>query len=424
MQINFSNLSKISQTSPSNGLEVQKIQNNRTKFDILWQEILDRNQGFLDLPKNQQQVIDIKAFIQDLPIKYEHIVLLGIGGSSLGPQTIVDALGKNSQPKIYFMDNIDPDFVFETLTSLDLAKTLVLVQTKSGTTPETLAQYFLFKEQLIDAELELKNHFVFVTDPEKSYLLEEAKSHKIFTFIIPPNVGGRFSVLSPVGLLVAQLAGISADNILEGAQHFLERTQNLENYLAFDLATTIFELEKTGKKNLVIMPYSSKLKTFSAWCVQLIAESLGKEIDLQNNLVNRGITPIGAVGATDQHSSLQLFKEGPDDKLLVFIEIEEFSNKIQIPSVWENTSFDYFANHTFNDLISSELKATSTSLTESNKPNLTITIPKLDGFNLGKLFMLFELAVAFLGQMWQVDTYNQPGVERSKVLTREFLAKK
>ena len=179
-----------------------------------------------------------------------------------------------------------------------------------------------------------------------------------------------------------------------------------------------------GKNITVFMPYSSQLKIMANWYTQLLSESVGKQLDQEGSEVFAGVTPLPALGATDQHSQLQLFQEGPHDKLVVFVEVEKFASELKIPSLWSTEdNLDYLKNKTFNQLIQAEFEGTRNSLTESLRPNITLKVDQVNEYSLGELFMFLEISVAFLGEILNIDTYNQPGVERSKILARQILSK-
>lgn len=395
------------------------------KFLDLKNKVLSRKQAFLELPYDLKTQKEISKFAEKVKGKYRHIVILGIGGSMLGPKCLIETLkNQTTKPQVHFVDNIDPDLVKKIETEIDFHKTLFLVQTKSGTTPETLAQYFYFRALVIKLNLSTSDHFCFVTDKGDSYLNEVSITEGIPHFFIPTAVGGRFSVLSAVGLVVSALTNININQLLKGAAEIKEKYFDKHNPEIYLLALAQYQLYRLGKNINVIMPYSSRLKTFSDWYLQLLSESIGKSHDLEGNLVNVGITGVPALGATDQHSQLQLFKEGPNDKLIIFLRLEKFENSCKIPSIaGSKKQFQYLENISFEELITAEFLGTRQSLTESEKTNITISISELNEFNLGALFMIFEIATAFLGEFLNINTYDQPGVERSKVLTREFLKK-
>ncbi len=415
-------LQSIFNTHPTHSINFQEFSTLTEKFSEYQDRLLNCGQGFLELGDQPQTVQEIQTFAKKHKDK-EYFVILGIGGSMLGPKTIVDALvSLELRHKVICVDNIDPSIIQELVGWLPLAKTLFLVQTKSGTTPETVSQYLFFKHQLQQANLDLKEHLVFVTDPVSGWLKEEAKELNIDTFFVPQNVGGRFSVLSPIGLLIAGLVGVDIVAMLAGAKQ-VAVNQQLE---AFQMAATSFLLTQKEKTNVVIMPYSSRLKTFAEWCIQLIAESLGKRFNLDNVEVFTGLTPIPALGATDQHSQLQLFQEGPYDKQIIFIYVESFQDLVPIPAetLHNHPTLNYLYEQSFNSLIQAEFMGTCKSLTEAGRPNMTVTISCLDAWHLGALFMFFELYTVFLAQLSHINAFDQPGVERSKTLTKEILSKR
>lgn len=430
LTIDFLNLFKTYQNSPENGINQEDFKDYQEQFQTYKDLILSRGQGFLELPTQPENVARIIAWTEENQSKYKHIVLLGIGGSMLGPQTILQTLdsplarqkrGFKKDIKVFCVDNSDPFLIQEIASQIDLEKTLFLVQTKSGSTPETISQYFFFRNLIQKEGLKVQDHFVFVTDPKNGYLREVANNEGITAFPIPPNVGGRFSVLSSVGLLVSCLVGLDIEAMLKGALDAKKEFFEGQNQAAYKLALSQFLLDKKGKNITVLMPYSSRLRKLADWYTQLLSESIGKEYDLNGQKKQTGITPVAALGATDQHSQAQLFKEGPDDKLIIFIEIENQEEKLEIPVLTENEKFQYLKNTTFEELIKAQLKGTEQSFTESNKPNFKICLPELSAYTLGGLFMFLKLSVASLGELYEIDTFNQPGVERSKVITQEIL---
>lgn len=344
---------------------------------------------------------------------------LGIGGSSLGTETIVRALAGPTAPTFHFLDNIDPDYLWNVLEQTLPQKTLIYVVTKSGTTMETLAQFaFLFKwlEKSLGTE-EAKKHIVFCTDPAKGALRELSSQWDIPTFTIPPNLGGRFSALGPVGLFPALVAGIDTKGIMKGAldyrAHILEQIEKRQVPVVADLAYRLVEQYRVNKRNItVLMPYSQRLKPFSAWFTQLWAESLGKE--------SKGMTPVPATGATDQHSILQLLRDGPNDKVVGFVEIQGFNHVIELK--WNGPKLDALENVTgitLNQLIDAELNATRQVLTNNDRPNFTVVLPKLNSNTLGQMFYFFEVLTALAGYYLGIDPFDQPGVEEGKKLTQE-----
>lgn len=370
-----------------------------------------REQGFPQLPRSKAQLVAVKHLAMQLKGKFENIVVLGIGGSSLGITCLRDALkgpywNMHGSPRLFVMDNLD--LIEELEKVIDPDKSLFIVISKSGRTPETMAQYFYFREKVS------KENFVFITDPEGGELRRIGYADGIPMLDIPQNVGGRFSVLTAVGLFPAALLGIDIEALLEGAEEMVSSFYKEEYHLnlPFQLAAVQYLLDwKHGIQMTVMMPYSTNLWTLADWYRQLLAESIGKE--------GNGLTPIRALGATDQHSQLQLYNEGPTDKLLILMSLAEAESKT-IPEV-KNEAMSYLSGVSFHNLMNVEMKATAQALSQYKKPNIHIELPKLDAKELGKLLLLFEGSIAFLGEYYSIDAFNQPGVELSKKLTKESL---
>jgi glucose-6-phosphate isomerase len=388
-----------------------------SQFQSYKTSLLSKDQGFIDLPQNHELVSQIKTFTSTLQDRFSHIVLLGIGGSSLGPKMLVDTLSENANIEVTILENIDPYEINKLSQRLPLSSTLFLVVTKSGGTPETMAQFLYFRERLNMAGLEPQKHMVFTTDPVDGILRSIATKENYQSFPVPTNVGGRFSVLSSVGLVIASLVGVDIYELLEGAGNVTSsiHQDEVSACLPYLYAQTQFELYNKGKIISVLMPYSTRLKTLGLWYSQLIAESIGK-----NPLV--GITPVASLGTTDQHSLLQLFKEGPKDKLITFVEIADHQTTVEIPSN-SYPELAYLNGHSFNNLIQAELNGTETSLKNTDISTVKLTLDSITPYSIGELIMFFELSTAFLGEFFEINAFNQPGVEESKILARENLKK-
>ncbi len=403
----------------------------KTIADVL-QKIEKHNQGFYKIIDDKKTFTEIKNFAKKIHGKHKDIVVLGIGGSALGTICLQQSLkhlfenelkknGKSSNwPKLHVLDNIDPSLITELEDIIDYKKTLFIVISKSGCTPETVAQYFYFRHATESHKLDSKKHFVFITDHKNGFLRKTADEEKIPSFAIPENVGGRFSVLTSVGLLPAALIGINIDKMLAGARVARDKflSTNPKENLSFQLAEIQYALAKKGKTINVLIPYAQKLSRLADWYRQLLAESIGKKLNNKGKIVNVGITPINALGVTDQHSQLQLYNEGPNDKFFIFLEVEKLAPELAIPHSEKNAP-----KMSFNKLLKIELDATIASLTQNNRPNITIKIDEINAENLGALFMLFEGATAFLGEMFDINAFDQPGVELSKELTKKAIAK-
>ncbi|MBD3156824.1 glucose-6-phosphate isomerase [Candidatus Peregrinibacteria bacterium] len=393
--------------------------------------IRQKNQGFHTIIDDTKTLDDIMQFVRSVEGRYTHIVVLGIGGSALGTLCLQQSLTplyrahphNSHHPHLYVLDNIDPALLQETLEVIDLKKTLFIVVSKSGKTPETIAQYSFFRKQTDNADLPASKHFVFITDKKKGLLRTISDKEAIPSFIIPDNVGGRFSVLTPVGLLPAALIGIDINKLIRGAHTMRDifYTDDIEKNIPFRVAALQYALSKKGKSITVMMPYAQKLERFADWYRQLLAESIGKAHDNDGNTVNVGLTPVKALGVTDQHSQSQLYNEGPNDKFFMFLSVQDFGTDMNIPVIHDDPSIDYLRDVSFATLMHTEQKGTQQSLIENKRPLITISIDTINEEYIGGLFMLFECATAFLGEFYSINAFDQPGVELSKVITKKLL---
>lgn len=395
--------------------------------------------GWTELPYNQKEIVnDIMATAKIIRKKFDNFVVLGIGGSALGPTAVFQALchlrhnelpaRRRKAPKLYVEDNVDPERMASLLDVLDLNKTVFNVITKSGATSETMSQYLiimdLLKKKFGD---KAKEHMIATTSAKKGNLIKIAQEEGLKTFYIPDGVGGRFSELCPVGLLPAAVLGIDIKVMLEGAA-FMDKICKSKDYRknpALVAALLQFMSMKKGKNISVMMPYSDGLRYVADWYCQLWGESLGKAVDLDGNTVYAGQTPVKALGVTDQHSQIQLYREGPFDKVITLIAVDNFRAEVTISEGCENIpDVNFLCNHTMNELINSERKATEYALTTANRPNCTITVPEINAFTVGELLYMFELETAYTGAMLNVDTFNQPGVEGGKNATYALFGRK
>ncbi|MBR1676081.1 MAG: glucose-6-phosphate isomerase [Clostridia bacterium] len=395
--------------------------------------------GWTELPYNQNEVVkDIKATAQTIRKKAKNFVVLGIGGSALGPYAVFQALchlhyndlprKDRKGPKFYVEDNVDPERMAALLDVVDPAETVFNVITKSGATSETMTQYLIIydilKERLGDKAAE---HIVCTTSETKGNLIKLAKQEGFKTFYIPDGVGGRFSELCPVGLLPAAVLGIDLTELLAGAAYMDKSCLSavINKNPALISAMLQYIAMKKGKNISVMMPYADSLKYFADWYAQLWAESLGKEIDRDNRIVNAGQTPVKALGVTDQHSQVQLYTEGPFDKVVTFLAVDKYRTEVKIPEGCKDIPDVHFlSGHTMNELISAERSATEYALTVKGRLNRTIFLPEVNAFTIGQLIAFFEYETAFAGELLNIDAYNQPGVENGKNATYALLGRK
>lgn len=393
---------------------------------------------WMNLGYNEETVWLVKEYAAMIKGRFDNILVLGIGGSALGGQAVCEALLKpywniltpeqrDNFPRIFFLDNIDPDQINGLLDVLDLKKTLINVITKSGSTAETMSQFMIVKDRL-EKELgeEYRKNIVATTDKNAGILRQISNEEGYKTFVVPDDVGGRFSVFSAVGLLPFALVGIDIEDIVQGVKDIdlaLKNTDIHHNIAAQNALIHYLMDTKKGKNLSVMMPYSSRLKYVSDWYVQLWAESLGKNVDNNGNPVNIGPTPIKALGATDQHSQIQLYNEGPNDKLINFIRVKEFDTTLEIPKIFEFTGIGYLGGKTINELINAEADSTRVALVDYERPNVTITLPCINGYNIGQLLYMLEVQTAIAGELYNINTFNQPGVEQAKNYTYALMGR-
>lgn len=393
---------------------------------------------WMNLGYNEETLWYVKEYAAMVQDRFENILVLGIGGSALGGLAVTEALLKpywnllsseqrEGLPRIFFLDNIDPDTMAGLLGILDLKKTLVNVITKSGSTAETMSQFMIVKN-MMEAELgdDYRKNIVATTDKRTGVLRQIAEQEGYKTFVVPDDVGGRFSVFSAVGLLPFALVGIDIDEITNGIKDMdllLKNTDINENIAAQNALIHYLMDTQKGKNLSVMMPYSSRLKYVSDWYVQLWAESLGKNKDKDGNEVQIGPTPIKALGATDQHSQIQLYNEGPNNKVINFIRVKEFDNTLEIPPIFEYTGIGYLGGKTINQLINAEADSTRVALADYQRPTVTITIPKINGYYVAQLLYMLEVQTAIAGELYNIDTFSQPGVEQAKNYTYALMGR-
>lgn len=393
---------------------------------------------WMNLGYNEETLWYVKEYAAMVQGRFDNILVLGIGGSALGGIAVTEALLKpfwnllspeqrEGLPRIFFLDNIDPDYMVGLLNILDLKKTLVNVITKSGSTAETMSQFMIVKN-ILEQELgdNYRYNIVATTDKKTGILRQIAEQEGYKTFVVPDDVGGRFSVFSAVGLLPFALVGIDIDEIVNGIKDMdlaLKNTDIKENIAAQNALIHYLLDTKKGKNLSVMMPYSSKLKYVSDWYVQLWAESLGKNKDKEGNAVCVGPTPIKALGATDQHSQIQLYNEGPNNKVINFIRVKNFDNTLEIPNIFEYTGIGYLGGKTINQLINAEADSTRVSLADYKRPTISIYLDKVDGYNVAQLLYMLEVQTAIAGELYNIDTFNQPGVEQAKNYTYALMGR-
>jgi len=394
-----------------------------------------------DYEERRTELDAIKAKGDEIAERFDDFVVLGIGGSALGPICVHRALNhiyynllgkeeRGGRPRFFVLDNIDPDLLADFLDLIDPRRTCFNVISKSGETPETISQfmgfYDLVKEKVGDR---VNEHFVVTTSEsvnnsatgkkEPPPLRVAAERLGMDLFWIPENVGGRFSELSVVGLLPAAVTGIDIHSMIRGAQAAAKICGSpslFENPAYLNGAIHFLAERYRGKRISVLMPYSEALREVADWYRQLWAESLGKRRCEPPNEVFVGQTPARALGTTDQHSQIQLYVEGPNDKIVTFVAVGEFDRTFKTGTGLNEylLGLDYLAGREILDLFRAEMEGTEFSLSRSERPNVRITLGRVDAEHIGALLFFYMVQTAFTGGLYGINAFDQPGVEMGK----------
>lgn len=424
IELDFGNM--MEEVLGEKGISERQIEAMRSMVVRAHDDIAQRRRpelAFIDLiSQDTAKTREIAEWIRG---NFEDFVVLGIGGSALGPRSILDALSPfhnlKKRPRVFICDNVDPRTLQHVLSVINIKKTVVNVITKSGSTAETMSTFMVMWNELSKTlGSDAAERIIATTDPEKGNLRKIANDADFKTLSIHPGVGGRYSVLSPVGLLLAEVIGIDSNDMLYGAKDIHIRCSEPETWKnpAYLFGTLLYLMDREEKRNInVMVPYADGLKSLSEWFCQLWAESLGK--------LGMGITPYPSLGTVDQHSQLQLWMEGPEDKVVIFIKVADYGMDVKIPDVFKGVEgISYLGGHTLSEVIKAEEESTELALAKNRRPNMTITIPSIDPYHIGQLFHFFEIATAFTGFLYGVNPFNQPGVEEGKNLTYAMMGKK
>ncbi len=390
-----------------------QLESNETIFDKIKEE--SNTIGYYNLPL--QDTTDIKDFAKT--VKQKHIAVIGIGGSTLGTYAIYNFLNRSKvyEKSLHFFESTDPTDIKSHLNEIDINNTLFIVISKSGTTIETIS-IFKYLSSLVKMD---SSNCVIVSET-KSKLTAFANKHSMKTFEIPENVGGRFSVFTPVGLLPLAIIGVDIDLLIKGARSIRDRFFEKKDYYDMLLEKARFIVENKDKYNInVLFSYSSSLEGFNKWYIQLWGESLGK---INLNGKKEALTPIGLIGPVDQHSFLQLIAQGKRDKTVTFIKVEDFQDDTVIPAdtIDGFDDLEYIDNLQFSKLIDEQANATIKAIEDlGDIPCDTITIRKQDEYNIAQLMFSFQILTSVVGKFLQINTYDQPGVEAGKIILKDKL---
>ncbi len=439
-------LANVQPLGPEHGITDDQLNELAEKITPLIKTLNEQTQAgqppgtaYRKLPYDTQKPQQVKELVAKLKDGCENLIVLGIGGSALGNIALQTALNpymynlddkQRSGPRHFVFDNVDPAQLTSFLDSIsnDLDKTVFNVISKSGRTAETAAQFLIISDLLKNklGKDALKNHIVATTDVKEGTLRKIATEEKLHSLEIPDGVGGRFSVLSAVGLFSAAMCGIDIDSLLAGAKDMDTRASCEDFYKnpAAVNAAINYHFYNRGKKISVIMPYSYHLKDLAEWYRQLWAESLGKTNDLASNQVHIGPTPVKALGATDQHSQIQLYREGPNDKLFTFLEVQNFQQDLKIgPAPEFAPELNFLAEKDLSLLLNNEKKATEYALLQSHRPCLTVLFPEVSPYTVGQFIYLFEVTTSLTAALFNINPYDQPAVELGKEATFALMGK-
>lgn len=443
MKLKFDYNNMMDSSIGSHGIKPSEIDKAQKAHAAAFKEVIDNSgkgwQEWTETPMIDKSVIDeLNAFGKQIREKASAFVVLGIGGSALGPICVCNALlhlhhnelpeKVRKSPKLYVEDNIDPERMAALFDVIDISTTYFNVITKSGETSETISQFLILYNALKKkiGEAAAKEHIFVTTTIGKGSLYATAEKEGFKVFGIPSGVGGRFSVLSNVGLVPFAVMGIDIESMLYGARAMREACERPDIKSNPALMTAFLQTlsMKNGKNISVMMPYADGLKTMADFYCQIWAESLGKAVNKAGKVVNCGQTPAKSLGVTDQHSQVQLYTEGPFDKVVTFIAVDSFGTSVDIPADESAEIGDFLKGHTLNELINAERKSTEFALTKAGRSNFTITLPEVNAETVGELLMYFMYETAFAGAYLDIDTFNQPGVEEGKKATFAMIGRK
>jgi glucose-6-phosphate isomerase len=378
--------------------------------DRIAQGMADDDFGYasLNLPERTDPA-DIESAVDPLADS-DAVLTVGIGGSALGAATISTALGP-SDTTHRVLDNVDPEAVSETLADLPLESTAVNVVSRSGTTAETLSNFLVVRDAMDEAGVDWTERTV-VTTGESGPLRDLAAEHDLPALDVPDGVPGRFSALSAVGLVPAAIAGHDVEAVVSGGKAAMDSlAPSLYDCPAYAYGALAYALDQRGASVNAVMPYAERLEPFAEWFAQLWAESLGKD--------GLGQTPARALGATDQHSQLQLYRAGPRDKLVTLVRASEREER-QIPDT-DVDDLSYLGGAGLGELLDAEFEATEASLAAAGRPNVRIELDRLDARGIGELLYAMEAACVLAGELYGIETFNQPAVEWGKNAARGLL---
>lgn len=426
------------------GLRVTDINGLKKRAKEIHRRIQEMRQAgttpFYDVIFREAELEPILAMAQKIRERHDNLVVLGIGGSALGARALHQALNhpwhnwlpreKREGVRLFVADNIDPGTFGRLLDYLEPSRTLFNVISRSGETAETIAQFLIARDHLAQTlgPDRYKDHLLLTTDAETGPLRQVAREEGYLSLSLPPDVVGRYSVFSAVGLLPAAASGVDVRSFLAGARDMADRCSVSDlwhNPAYMNGALHYLSQRKRGKGICVVMPYSDLLTGVAEWFCQLWAESLGKGQDLQGKKVQGAQCPVRALGTTDQHSQLQLYMEGTNDKVVDFIRVERFAHSVPIPRSYEHREeLGYLGGHELSELLLAEEKATEMALSRNGRMNSTIILESVTPHTMGQLLFMLEIQTVFAAGLYRVNPFDQPGVEQGKRLAYGMMGRR
>ncbi len=401
--------------NPPKILKKDYLNYERNKLKLKY-ELECNNFGF-QKELNQPRTEEIEAIVKKLK-RFKTVLFLGTGGSSLGGRTLVSIIEsiKKLNPKIYFLENVDFESIVKALENIDLKKTGVVTISKSGETIETISQLFYITNKFDEKNIPKKKNIFIITENKKSFLKNLQESEKYSFLEHSSEIGGRFSIFSVTGLVPAKLSGFNVEIFCSSARKFLTEIMGNNELFDYYFKSSFYQfiLSKTGRNISILMPYSDSLRNFSLWFRQLLAESIGKN--------GKGFTPVSALGTIDQHSQLQLYLDGPKDKIFTIISRKlKNQNHTKLDCRFKNGKYSLLHQKSLEELFYAEMKATCETIKKNGLPVRVLELNSIDEESVGKLSIFYIIETIFLCQFLKVNPFDQPAVEEGKLLTKSYL---
>jgi glucose-6-phosphate isomerase len=412
----------------ADGLAPEALEALAPELDRVRRELAQRRAGgqlaFADLPYRRadvQRIVQAAAAARD---RFDTLVVLGIGGSALGAHALNQALGEARGLRLLVSDSVDPEALRALLARVDLQRTLWNVVSKSGDTAETMARFLIVRDLLMRefGAVDYKDHVIVTTETQRGSLRQIVNDEGFQSLAVPPDVDGRFSALTAVGLFPAAAAGVDVEELIAGAAMMDQRMRAAESPLAdpaLALAGSLWTLARLrGKRIVVLMSYAERLAAVGDWFCQLWGESLGKAVDRDGHVVEHGQTAVRARGSADQHSHLQLYLDGPRDKVVLFLRVEDHGEPLEIPAAYQDIEdVGCLGGNSLGALLNGSQHATELALARRGRPSATLALPAVNPFTVGQLVSLLEMATVATGWLAGVDPFGQPAIEQTKELT-------